>query len=209
MIAAIAGVIAAAGKVGKLSLWLNFGDNASTGTATGWNNLYAEPNPDEAAGDITSARGGAWASYGNIANSGISVRAKNFSTAATRWGLFGGGSAGTTGATTGNNSGVYPDVVMINLWFGNGSDPTLELEGFPAGKTYKITLMASRANTGDSRRTIFRVNSVNQPALQAVNNTSNVVVVTGVTPSSGVITVQLVRDDNAFVYLNAMKIEEE
>lgn len=210
MIAAAAAIggIAAAGKTEKLVLRLNFGDNASTGSATGWNNLYAEPNPDEAAGTISSARGGAWASYGNIGGSGVSIRALNGANANVRWGLTAGASAGTLGET----SGVYPAAVMQNYWFGNGSNPSLEIYGLNDAKTYKITLLGSRSNSGGAtgpRPTTYVVDGQTLSALECFQNTTNTRVATGCTPSSGVIVVQLVLSTSSFTYLNAMIIEEE
>lgn len=191
----------------KLLLRLNFGDNTSTGTATGWSNLYAEPNPDEAAGTIDSSRGGAWVSYGNIEGSGVSIRALNLSTTATRWGIFGGGSAGNTGETT---AGVYPLEVTRSLWFGHVSDPTLEIYGLNNSKTYTITLFGSRNDdVAGPRPTVYSVNGVDLAALECIGNLNNTRQRTGVAPSSGVISIQLKRTTSDFTYLNAMIIQEE
>ena len=53
------------GPPGSLFLKLNFGDTGMS-DATGWSSIEGEPNPDEGAGTITSARGGVYASWGNI-----------------------------------------------------------------------------------------------------------------------------------------------
>jgi hypothetical protein len=192
----------------KLVLQLNFGDNTSTGTATDWHNLYAEPNPDEASGTIDSSRGSAWSSYGNIGGSGVSIRALNGANTNVRWGIFAGASAGALGET----SGIYPSAVMQNYWFGNASNPTLEIYGLDDSKTYKITLLGSRSNSGGAtgpRPTTYVVDGQTLTALECFQNTTNTRIATGCTPSSGVISVQLVLSTSSFTYLNAMIIEEE
>lgn len=202
------GIIASAGKGIKLMLQLNFGDNTSTGSATDWYNLYAEPNPDEAAGTITSARGGAWASWGNIGGSGVSIEVVNGANANQRWGLTGGASAGTLGEA----SGIYPAAVMQNYWFGNGSNPSLRIVGLNDAKTYKITVLGSRSNSGGAtgpRPTTYTIDGQVMTALECFQNTTNTRQATGCTPSSGVMVVQLTLSTSSFTYLNAMIIEEE
>lgn len=195
-------------EVVKLKLQLNFGDNASTGSATDWYNLYAEPNPDEAAGTITSARGGAWASWGNIGGSGVSIEVINGANANQRWGLTGGASAGTLGET----SGIYPAAVMQNYWFGNGSNPSLRIVGLDNSKTYKITVLGSRSNSGGAtgpRPTTYTIDGQVMTALECFQNTSNTRQATGCTPSGGVIEVSLTLSTSSFTYLNALILEEE
>lgn len=210
MIKATPGIIAAAGKGTKLLLRLNFGMSGAAPSVSGWNAIWGESNPDNAAGTIDSSRPNSgnnnWAGWGNIAGSGVSVRAINTGNDTTSWAR----AATNAGQSTGNNSGVYPDLVLTSFWYVNGGQGRLQIYGLNDLKTYKVTLIGSRDSAvGGSRRSIFTVAGVALTALQTIGNTSNTVNRTGVSPTSGVIDIRLDKDDNSLAYLNAIVIEEE
>lgn len=196
--------------VNKLLLKLNLGMNGTAPTVPGWKSIWGESNPDNAAGTIDSSRSdtgtNVWSQWGNIGGSGISLRSINTGNDTTSWAR----AAINSGQSTGNNSGIYPDLVLTSFWYVNGGQGKIEIYGLNNSKTYKITLMASRDSAvGGSRRSIFTVNGVALTALQSIGNTTNTVSRTGVSPISGVITVLLDKDDNSLAYINSIIIEEE
>jgi len=195
---------------GKLLLRLNLGMSGAAPTVDGWYAIWGESNPDALAGTIDCSRtntgNNLWSQWCNIGGTGVSIRSINGATAALRWAQ----AALNSGQSTGNNSGIYPDLVLTSFWYVNGGQGKLELYGLNDAKTYKITLLGSRDNAvGGSRRSIFTVNGVALTALQTIGNTSNTVNRTGVAPVSGVITILLDKDDNALAYLNSIVLEEE
>ena len=99
----------------------------------------------------------------------------------------GDGGATNTGATTGNNSGVYPDAVLQSYYFNqNQASSTLKIAGLDPTKVYDLELTGSR--TATDRYTDFTVNGVTKQ-LDAGNNTTQVVTFSKIAPnSSGEIT---------------------
>jgi hypothetical protein len=192
-----------------VTLKLNFGMNGAAPSVSGWNNVWGESNPDNAAGTIDSSRpdtgNNLWSQWGNIAGSGISVRAINTGNDTVSWAR----AATNSGQSTGNNSGIYPDLVLTSFWYVNGGQGKLEIYGLDNFRTYTVRLIASRDSAvGGSRRSIFTVNGVALTALQAIGNTTNTVQRTGVVPVSGVITILLDKDDNSLAYMNAIELIE-
>ena len=192
-----------------VTLRLNFGMSGAAPSVSGWNNVWGESNPDNSAGTIDSSRpdtgNNLWSQWGNISGSGISVRAINTGNDTVSWAR----AAVNSGQSTGNNSGIYPDLVLTSFWYVNGGQGKLEIYGLDQFRTYRVTIIASRDNAvGGSRRSIFTVNGVALPALQAIGNTSNTVERDGVVPVSGVITILLDKDDNSLAYMNAIVIQE-
>jgi hypothetical protein len=192
-----------------VTLRLNFGMSGAAPSVSGWNNVWGESNPDNAAGTIDSSRpdtgNNLWSQWGNISGSGISVRAINTGNDTVSWAR----AAVNSGQSTGNNSGIYPDLVLTSFWYVNGGQGKLEIYGLDQYRTYRVTIIASRDSAvGGSRRSIFTVNGVALPALQAIGNTSNTVERDGVVPVSGVITILLDKDDNSLAYMNAIVIQE-
>ncbi|MBS0032495.1 hypothetical protein, partial [Chitinophaga hostae] len=91
--------------------------------------------------------------------------------------------AGVEGATTGNNSGVYPDVVLSQyLYFGSlpgffSGAPAMHghITGLSANTTYTLKFMSDSkwwAPQPDNGSTQFTVNGVSK-SLYAQNNTTN------------------------------------
>jgi hypothetical protein len=109
--------------------------------------------------------------------------------------LNGDGGATNTGATTGNNSGVYPDAVLQSYYFNqNQATSTLKIAGLDTTKAYDLELTGSR--TAADRYTDFIVNGVTKQlnagfveANGSPGNTSQVVTFSKIVPNaSGEIT---------------------
>lgn len=195
---------------GKLVLRLNLGMNGVAPTVSGWHAIWGECNPDNAAGTIDSSRANSgnnnWAGWGNIGGTGVSIRTINTGNDTVSWAR----AATNTGQSTGNNSGIYPDLVLTSFWYVNGGSGLLELYGLNDAKTYKIDVIGSRDSAvGGTRRSIFTVDGNVLTALETIGNTSNIRTQTGCTPSSGVIQIRLDKDNNSLAYINAIVITEE
>ncbi|HVI48684.1 MAG TPA: fibronectin type III domain-containing protein, partial [Chitinophaga sp.] len=122
------------------------------------------------------------------------------------------------GATTGNNSGVYPDAVMHDhLYFGslpgffNGS-PTMtgHITGLETSKTYTIKFFSSSkwwAPQPDNGSTKYTINGVSQ-TLYVQNNTSNVVTYNNITPASNgeIAFILSIPQGGQVGYINAIEI---
>ena len=127
--------------------------------------------------------------------------------------------AGTEGATTGNNSGVYPDVVLSEyLYFGSlpgyfTGAPSMHghLTGLETNRTYTIKFLsnskwgAPQPNNGSTQ---FTINGVTK-TLSAQNNTSTLAIFNNVSAdTSGEIKFTLSIPAGGQVgYLNAMEID--
>ncbi|PUZ23164.1 hypothetical protein DCC81_22465 [Chitinophaga parva] len=125
---------------------------------------------------------------------------------------------GTEGATTGNNTGVYPDVVMSQyLYFGSLSgffsgSPTMtgHLSGLDAGKTYAVKFFSSSkwwAPQPDNGSTQFTINGLSQ-TLYAQNNTTNVVTFSGLVPNANgeIVFTCSIPTGGQVGYLNAIEL---
>ncbi|MDR6567612.1 fibronectin type III domain-containing protein [Chitinophaga ginsengisegetis] len=126
--------------------------------------------------------------------------------------------AGTEGATTGNNSGVYPDAVMSQyLYFGSlpgffTGAPSMHghLTGLETNRTYSIKFFSSSkwwAPQPDNGSTQYTINGVTK-ALNVQNNTANTAVFENLTAdANGEIKFTLSIPAGGQVgYLNAMEI---
>ncbi|MGN8040295.1 putative Ig domain-containing protein, partial [Chitinophaga sp. 22321] len=126
--------------------------------------------------------------------------------------------AGTEGANTGNNSGVYPDVVMSEyMYFGSlpgffSGAPAMHghLTGLETNRTYSIKFFSSSkwwAPQPDNGSTKFTINGVSQ-TLYVQNNTTNVVTFSNITPNANgeILFTLSIPAGGQVGYLNAMEI---
>jgi hypothetical protein len=116
----------------------------------------------------------------------------------------------TNGYTTGNNTGIYPDAVMVNSFYvGDNTARNILISGLDPNKAYDFAFYASRMGVTDIRKTIYTI-GVKSASLNASNNASNVARVIGVKPAAnGQLTVSVAKDPAAPIgYLNAMVIRE-
>lgn len=122
----------------------------------------------------------------------------------------GGGFGGINenGMVTGNNSGVYPDAVLNQSYYTQGTDSgRLSLQGLNINMSYNLTFFASRQGTGD-RTTLYFANGQGA-SLQATNNTLNTVTVPNVMPDeNGEINIQVTAGgQSVYGYIGALVIQ--
>ncbi|MBO9730970.1 MAG: fibronectin type III domain-containing protein [Chitinophaga sp.] len=123
------------------------------------------------------------------------------------------------GATTGNNSGVYPDAVMHDyLYFGSlqgffSGAPTMtgHLTGLEPGKTFTVKFFSSSkwwAPQPDNGSTQFTINGVSQ-TLYVQNNTTNVVSFANLTPTANgeIVFTLSIPAGGQVGYLNAIEVD--
>lgn len=178
------------------SAQMNYGgDNVDTNPAVaGWNNRKVSTNATATSVVTPAGANTGWTDYETV--SGVPSAS---------------GGAANTGATTGNNSGVYPDAVMTSYWFHQSDTPANHVfGGLDDAKAYDVTLFSSRATTG--RFTAFTING-NTQTLDASNNTTQTVTFAKVRPSGGVINVgwgkgAINGTASGFAYLNAAVVTE-
>ncbi|SIN81788.1 fibronectin type III domain-containing protein [Chitinophaga niabensis] len=115
----------------------------------------------------------------------------------------------TLGATTGSNTGVYPDVVMQTAWF-EQSDVAkrFRISGLPLNKKYNLVFFGSRGDVTDNRNTEYTVGA-QTVTLNAAGNKTNVVKINGLSPAAnGEIEFSIKRAaGSSYAYLNALVIQ--
>ncbi|WP_153799832.1 SGNH/GDSL hydrolase family protein [Foetidibacter luteolus] len=194
---------------GKKTMRVHF-SSARQDAIPGWMNAYGSPHTDTAGftDPITgwrlhSVATGLWTPYNGYS------------------------SYDGSGKTTGNNSGVVPDLALKNYWFSSNtafSGPyNLVISGLDTSKTYKINLVGSRnTNTGAPKYSCFNIkdsNGDNQVYLQnAFGNTgqytASPALPTALTPdANGKIYIGVYAPSNTatygpFSYLNALVLQE-
>ncbi|PUZ20302.1 Fibronectin type III domain-containing protein [Chitinophaga costaii] len=115
----------------------------------------------------------------------------------------------TNGATTGNNSGIYPDTVLATYWYDqSGTAKRLRLLNVPANRKYNLIFIGSRASVSDNRNTIY-TSGGQSVTLNAAGNTATTVQLNGLSPdSNGIIEFTIAQASGSFAaYLNAMVIQ--
>ncbi|TXJ28327.1 MAG: T9SS type A sorting domain-containing protein [Chitinophagaceae bacterium] len=119
-----------------------------------------------------------------------------------------GNGSNTLGVNTGNNSGVYPDPVMISAYYTTTTPQTIRISGLGAGKKANFTFFGSRAGVTDNRTSVYTING-NSVSLNAASNSRNTVSLNNmVADASGNLTLTLSAGSGAaYGYLNAMVIE--
>lgn len=175
-------------KANTLSYVVNVNFNFETPAAAPWNNTNSLPE--------------LYAAYPNLSNdqgnpSGLDM---------TVVGEFSG--VNPAGMTTGNNSGVVPDLVMTTSWYtGPGVTGQLKIDGLSQVNEYNFVFFGSRNGTGD-RTTLYQIGN-QVVSLNAAMNTSNTVQINNVKPDANgsvVISVTL-GPTSTFGYLNALIIQ--
>ncbi len=119
--------------------------------------------------------------------------------------------ANDLGASTGNNSGVYPDDVMRTAYFTNtATAKRIRITGLStaANVKYNLLFFASRGGVNDNRITHYSY-AGQTVSLNAASNTANTVQIQGVVPNaSGEIEFTATKDAAAaFAYINALVIQ--
>ena len=121
------------------------------------------------------------------------------------------------GSSTGNNSGVYPDVVLLDyMWFGAyyGGPNTIggTVTGLDTTQTYTLTFFSNSTYSGvtNNGTTTYTVGS-QTVSLAVQNNQHNTASITGIKPASGgVIPFTLGLGSNTVLgYINAIVITKQ
>ncbi len=174
------------------SYYVNF-NGASIPAASPWNSFNREPYPAGAAvlNNLNDEAGAA---------SSINV------TMVDAW-----AASNTLGATTGNNTGVYPDNVMQTFYYTDvATARRISISGLSTASNVKYNLIffASRGGVADNRNTTYSYGG-QSVTLNAASNTRNTVQLSGVVPNaSGVIEFTAQKDaGSAFAYINALVIQ--
>lgn len=116
--------------------------------------------------------------------------------------------ANDVGATTGNNSGAYPDDVMKTAYYESTTNTkTVRISGLNTANKYNLVFFGSRI-ASDNRNTVYSVGA-QSVTLNAAGNTSNTVQINGLTPdANGVIDFNVVKGSGSpYAYLNALVIQ--
>ena len=119
-----------------------------------------------------------------------------------------GNATNTFGVNTGNNSGVYPDAVMISTYFTNDATQSIRIYGLNIANKYNFTFFGSRGGVTDDRTSIYTIGTTSV-SLNAANNSTNTVSINNVQPNpDSSVTMTLQKGASAlFAYLNAMVIQ--
>jgi large repetitive protein len=118
-------------------------------------------------------------------------------------------SANDLGATTGDNTGIFPDNVMKTVFYESSTAvKRIRISGLNLpGAKYNLIFFASRLG-GDNRTTNYTANG-QTVSLNAANNVSNTVQINGLQPdANGVVEFTAQKATNSlFAYLGAMVIQ--
>ncbi|RYF44869.1 MAG: fibronectin type III domain-containing protein, partial [Chitinophagaceae bacterium] len=172
-------------------VFVNFTDGSLQGSGI-WNNTNKIPALNDVFPNLKDETG---------ANSGISL------TVTSAWQGVGNGT-NVLGATTGNNSGVYPDSVIRSAYWSNTTQQSLRISGLTPTSKYNFTFFGSRGGVADNRTTMYTING-NSVSLNAAGNTRNTVTLSNIVPlADGTLMLYLKNGvGSTFSYLNAMVIE--
>ncbi|HTN07991.1 fibronectin type III domain-containing protein [Agriterribacter sp.] len=114
------------------------------------------------------------------------------------------------GIVTGNNSGVFPDSVMMTgyYFYTQASSPqkTVRISGLNNNKRYNLIFFGSRSYT-KPQVTYFTAGS-QTVSLNATNNGSQTVQINNLMPDQGIIDVVIKADTDKYAVVNAMVIQE-
>ena len=176
----------------NFTLSVNWTDGAYKGAAP-WNNTNKRP----ALGDV----------YGNLVdqnnvNTGIAIQVM------TPWQQVNSGvNSNNQGYSTGNNSGIYPDNVLLsNVWTQNVKQ-TFKLTGLKPKYKYSFTFFGSRNGISDDRIASYTING-SSVTLNAKNNANQTATLSNmVADSTGAISVDLApAAGQIYAYINAMVV---
>lgn len=128
------------------------------------------------------------------------------------WGAvsnLGYGSAGADyGPSTGNNSGIYPDLVEQSCWWTNSLVQTIQFYGMQANHLYDFTLYGATKFTGQNDMATFKIGSTTVN-LDGTTNTANTVTIKAQkADSTGSIILSVSNQGGGFAFLNAIVLND-
>lgn len=174
------------------SVYIDFADGSWTAPSP-WNNTAKRPVQNDVFPALKNNLGNATSIAMNIL---------------TPWqNINGGANFNNQGANTGNNSGVYPDAVMVTSWWTTTEPQTMRFTGLDPQYKYSFTFFGSRAGISDARVASYTINGTTV-TLNAQNNSSQTVAIPDIRPDvDGGISVNMVAAaGSSFAYINAMVI---
>ncbi|WP_341836405.1 GDSL-type esterase/lipase family protein [Chitinophaga pollutisoli] len=191
---------------GGLKTWRMHFSKTALAPIPGWTNIFGSPHAEP----IT------------VTDPATNWTIDNLSPTPAYWAPYASNSASNIdGTTTGNNSGIIPDIALQGLWFNyslkySAGMDNFVISGLNPSKTYRLKFYASRNSTSAAapRSGAWRVNGGAEYLQNAYNNTSLETVVAAISPdSNGNIRLSVhaptSNTNGAFGYLNALVIQEE
>ncbi len=172
---------------------INF-NSGTTSAPAPWNNTNKPPAQNDVYGPFKD-------SSGNITTIAIKVMSP--------WQNMNNGT-NELGANTGNNSGIYPDVVMSSAYFtSSGTTQTFKLTGLDTASKYNLTFFGSRSGVTDDRTSVYTVKGTSV-SLNAASNTKNTVTVNSLkADADSTLTITLQSGSaSPYGYINAMVIDK-
>ncbi|MEM8564926.1 MAG: fibronectin type III domain-containing protein [Bacteroidota bacterium] len=115
------------------------------------------------------------------------------------------------GATTGSDSGYFPDNAMVGSWQGNSTTESIRFTGLDNGKTYSFKILCSKINGGPTDEQIVTANGQNPSSpvpptyVNAHDNTTELIEFTNLSPVGGIIDF-LWTDGTGVIVVNAIEI---
>ena len=168
-------------------IWINFSADSSRGLAPApWNNTLNKWRSGDVVNNIIDNQ-----------NNSTSISLEMLDT----W-----GGMQPPGPVTGDDSGVFPDVVMSTTQWLQHNPCRILVRGLQANESYDFKFHGGRAGTGN-RQTIYSIGN-QSGMLNASNNTSQVVDLLGVVANAqGEVLITVAKDSGAsYAYLNGMVI---
>jgi hypothetical protein len=114
------------------------------------------------------------------------------------------------GVVTGNNSGVFPDSIMMSGYYfytqASAPQKTIRISGLKNDKKYNLVFFGSRFSTGP-QVTYFTANG-QTVSLNATGNSTETTQINKLTPNQGVIDVVVKADMGKYAVINALVIHE-
>lgn len=117
--------------------------------------------------------------------------------------------AETSGAVTGDNSGVYPDLVTGSYYFFQNTTPSIKFSSLNTGKKYNFIFFGSAAYGTNNHETNYTIGA-KTVTLNVQNNAYDYVYINGVSPNAqGEVVVSFSKSSvAAYGFINAIEIIE-
>ncbi len=159
--------------------------------------------------EVSPANWNTFTGYGNAGSTMSNLKDENNATTPFGFQLVNGwASISLTGHKTGNNTGVYPDVVLANgLVDNNAAARQIRFTGLDNSKRYNVIVVGTQNEGLDA--SVRYVSGASSDTLNARYNTNQTANINNLTPSGGVITVDMTKLASAtYQFMTAVQLEE-